>query len=74
MIQSGWGKDEVVATSLRMPRDVRDGLKIQAIKAGRSYNTHAVMILSRALEAPSERYDQSDRDRQGGNPDGLKQS
>lgn len=65
MIQAGWGSDQVVASSLRMPRSVRDDLKIQAIKAGRSYNTHVVMILTDAL---------NEQDRQGGNPDGLKQS
>lgn len=67
MIQSELGKGEVVASSIRMPRKLRDELKIQAIKAGRSYNTHAVMILAEAL--PSQ-----EKDRQGDNPDGLEQS
>lgn len=67
MIQTAAGRNEVVATSIRMPRQMRDELKIQAIKAGRSYNTHAVMILAEAL--PGE-----EKDRQGGNPDGLEQS
>ncbi|CAM3154936.1 Arc family DNA-binding protein [Paracoccus nototheniae] len=67
MIQSAAGSEEVVATSLRMPKDVRDALKIQAIRAGRSYNTHAVMILSAALTS-------HEKDRQGGYPDGLEQS
>ncbi|WJS83533.1 Arc family DNA-binding protein [Paracoccus sp. TOH] len=41
---------DVAATSLRLPRAVRDEVKIQAIRAGRSFNTHVVMILQRALE------------------------
>lgn len=67
MIQAGLGKGEVVATSLRMPRKMRDDLKIQAIKAGRSYNTHATMLLAEALHG-------HEKDRQGGHPDGLEQS
>lgn len=63
MIQSG----EVVTTSFRMPRQMRDELKIQAIKAGRSYNAHALSILAEALP-------DHEKDRQGGNPDGLVQS
>lgn len=59
--------EEIVATSLRLPRLLRDELKIQAIKAGRSYNAHAVMILAVALPG-------QEKDRQGGNPDGLEQS
>ena len=49
-IQSGAG-GEVTATSIRMPRELRDNLKIEAIRAGRSYNTHVVMILQQALAA-----------------------
>lgn len=49
-IQSRTG-EVVAATSIRMPRDLRDNLKIQAIRAGRSYNTHVVMILQQALAA-----------------------
>ena len=60
-------KNEVVATSLRLPRQMRDDLKIQAIRAGRSYNTHVAMILAEALPG-------NEKDRQGGNPDGLVQS
>lgn len=67
MIQRAFGEEEVVATSIRMPRNMRDDLKIQAIRAGRSYNTHAVMILAEALPG-------QEKDRQGGNPDGLEQS
>lgn len=74
MIQAGLNKSEVVATSLRMPRDIRDELKIQAIKAGRSYNTHAVLILSQALRGSNAVYPKKEEGRQGGNPDGLKQS
>lgn len=57
----------VITTTLRLPRTIRDDLKIQAIRAGRSYNAHAVMILRGALHRNEE-------DRQGGNPDGLEQS
>ncbi|WP_331000888.1 Arc family DNA-binding protein [Paracoccus denitrificans] len=74
MIQVGTRESEVVATSIRMPRQMRDDLKIQAIRAGRSYNTHAVMILSQALEGFPSRPEQNEQDRQGGNPDGLMQS
>lgn len=74
MIPTPMGKGEVVATSIRMPRQMRDDLKIQAIRAGRSYNTHAVMILSQALDGFSPCPHQNEQDRQGGNPDGLNQS
>lgn len=47
-IQSRSGNGEVVGATLRLPRDLRDEMKIQAIKAGRSFNTHLVMILSAA--------------------------
>lgn len=47
-IQSRSGEGEVVGASLRLPRDLRDEMKIQAIRAGRSFNTHVVMILSAA--------------------------
>lgn len=49
MIQGRLHKDEVTAVSLRMPLDLRNEMKIQAIRAGRSLNTHVVMILQRAL-------------------------
>lgn len=39
---------ETVAATFRMPRALRDDLKIQAIRAGRSLNTHVVMILGEA--------------------------
>lgn len=64
MIQSAPGSGEVVAASLRLPRHIRDELKIQAFRSGRSFNTHAVMILAGSLPA-------NGKDRQGGNPDGL---
>lgn len=58
--------ENIVGTTLRLPRAVRDDLKIQAIRAGRSFNTHVVMVLQRAqaLDA-SERpsgYSQSERE------------
>ncbi|MGR3823857.1 MAG: Arc family DNA-binding protein [Salipiger marinus] len=40
---------EVVASSIRMPRALRDDLKIQAIRAGRSFNTHVVMLMKEAV-------------------------
>lgn len=42
---------ETVGTTLRLPRDLRDEMKIQAIKAGRSFNTHVVMILEEHAKA-----------------------
>jgi len=33
---------------VRLPRELRDEIKIQAIRAGRSMNTHLVMILRAA--------------------------
>lgn len=47
-IQSRSGGD-VVGSTIRLPRDLRDEMKIQAIKAGRSFNTHVVMLLKSAL-------------------------
>lgn len=47
MIQSRAGC-ETAATTLRLPRDLRDEMKIQAIRAGRSFNTHVVMLLATA--------------------------
>lgn len=44
-------KDEnVVGSTIRLPRDLRDEMKIQAIRAGRSFNTHVVMLLRSALD------------------------
>ncbi|WP_313349947.1 Arc family DNA-binding protein [Paracoccus sp. (in: a-proteobacteria)] len=48
-IQTRMGDGNVVGTTLRLPRFVRDEMKIQAIRAGRSFNTHVVMILQQAL-------------------------
>lgn len=67
MQEAAPSEDELVTTSFRLPRPLRDGLKIQAIRAGKSYNAHAVMILQGALH-------QNEEDRQGGHPDGLEQS
>ena len=49
-IQAAAGGD-VVASSIRMPRALRDEMKIQAIRAGRSFNTHVVMLMKSALDA-----------------------
>lgn len=43
-IQGRAGGD-TLTTTLRLPRSLRDDLKIQAIRAGRSLNTHIVMML-----------------------------
>lgn len=64
MLHSETKGTAIVASTVRMPRDMRDELKIQAIKAGRSYNAHALTILEAGLR-------QNEEDRQGGNPDGL---
>ncbi len=42
---------ETVGATIRLPRRLRDGMKIQAIRAGRSFNTHVVMILEEAAGA-----------------------
>lgn len=44
---------DTVGTTIRLPRQLRDEIKIQAIKAGRSLNTHVVMILNQAAEVRS---------------------
>lgn len=49
-IQSRAG-GETVATTMRLPRDLRDEMKIQAIRAGRSFNTHVVMVLTEHANA-----------------------
>ena len=46
-IQSRAG-GEVVVTTLRLPTDLLKEVKIQAIRAGRSFNTHVAMILKEA--------------------------
>ena len=48
-IQSRAGGD-VVGATIRIPRNLRDEMKIQAIRAGRSFNTHVAMILREALD------------------------
>ena len=47
-IQGRSGEGDVVGATLRLPRDLRDEMKIQAIRAGRSFNTHIVMVLASA--------------------------
>lgn len=44
-IQGRAGNGEVVATMVRLPRDLRDALKEQAQGLGRSLNTHIVMTM-----------------------------
>lgn len=39
---------EVATTTVRLPKKLRDEVKIQAIRAGRSFNTHVAMILMEA--------------------------
>jgi hypothetical protein len=38
----------VIVTTIRLPVDLRNEVKIQAIRAGRSFNTHVAMILGAA--------------------------
>lgn len=45
MDQERTSEGEVVTTSLRMSRQMRDSLKIQAIKAGCSFNTLVLTLL-----------------------------
>lgn len=39
---------EVITTTLRLPNELVKEVKIQAIRAGRSFNTHVAMILKDA--------------------------
>ena len=39
---------ETIITTVRLPRLLRDEVKIQAIRMGRSFNTHVAMILKEA--------------------------
>lgn len=48
-IQGRSGGD-VVGSTIRLPRDLRDEMKIQAIRPGRSFNPHVVMLLKSALD------------------------
>ena len=64
LIQGRSGDGDTVGSTLRLPKALRDSLKIQASRSGRSYNTHVVMLLANAL-------DRNEEDRQGGYPDGL---
>lgn len=41
----------VIVTTIRLPVDVRNEVKIQAIRMGRSFNTHVAMILKEATGA-----------------------
>lgn len=44
----GRASGETIITTVRLPRLLRDEVKIQAIRAGRSFNTHVAMILKEA--------------------------
>lgn len=46
-IQSRHG-GETISTTVRLSRPLRDEMKIQAIRMGRSFNTHVAMILKEA--------------------------
>lgn len=50
-IQGRTGDGETVGTSLRLPRALREAVRRQADKAGRSINTHIVMVLQEATGA-----------------------
>lgn len=41
----------VIVTTIRIPVEVRNEVKIQAIRMGRSFNTHVAMILKEAAGA-----------------------
>lgn len=49
-IQPGGGEG-VIVTTIRLPVDLRNEVKIQAIRMGRSFNTHVAMILREAAGA-----------------------
>lgn len=44
----GRAAGETIITTVRLPRLLRDEMKIQAIRLGRSFNTHVAMILREA--------------------------
>lgn len=44
-------RGDVAVTTLRLPRDLITEVKIQAIRAGRSFNAHLVIILKEAAGA-----------------------
>ena len=50
MIQSR-AHGETVQTAIRMPKRLRDEIKAEADRHGRSINTHVVMTMREALEA-----------------------
>ncbi|WP_420023552.1 Arc family DNA-binding protein [Cereibacter azotoformans] len=61
-IQRRAGEGEVVGSMLRMPRHLRDEVKDQAVREGRSFNTHVVMLLAAAVNGhvqPHQREDQT---------------
>lgn len=41
-------KEEVVVTTLRLPRSLITEAKVQAIRAGRTFNAHLVEVLKEA--------------------------
>lgn len=46
---------ETVVTTLRLPRALRDEMKIQAIRAGHSFNTHITLLLQKAVGDSEEK-------------------
>ena len=48
LIQGRHGDTGVVITTIRMPVYLRDEIKEQAARSGRSMNTHLVMVLREA--------------------------
>ncbi|RWR29475.1 hypothetical protein D2T31_10870 [Sinirhodobacter populi] len=44
----GRAEGDIVVTTIRLPRKLRDEMKIQAIRAGRSFNTHVAVIFEEA--------------------------
>ncbi|WP_417626381.1 hypothetical protein [Pararhodobacter aggregans] len=45
------GGEGVIVTTIRLPIALRNEIKIQAIRLGRSFNTHVAMILMEAAGA-----------------------
>ncbi|UFS65595.1 Arc family DNA-binding protein [Paracoccus denitrificans] len=59
-----------VQIGIRFPRDIKRWLECEAKKNGSSQNSEVIRAIRQAMSA-QERHE---KDRQGGNPDGLMQS
>jgi hypothetical protein len=47
-IQARRGSGDTAVTTLRLPNEMLKEVKIQAIREGRSFNTHVLMLLKKA--------------------------